>query len=305
MKKIIMACGVAVMLLGTVSCNKSASDSASSADKAFGDSLSMSMGEFNGAQLLANYLNLPESERAKYDKDEILRGFKQIIMTDTAAYGYLTGISMGIQLLNQLNRFEETGIAINRNKLYEAYAKAFGADSVSPESLNTIQLTYQTFAQQAQQKMMEYYQAKEEAARIEKENSPEAKENTAKGEAYLKEQMAQDKDIKVTASGLGYKVVKEGTGEPVGRNGAATVKYVGKLIDGTIFDQNEEGVMMNPRQVVPGFGEALAMMKEGSSYILYIPGKLAYGPEGRPEAGIAPNAMLVFEVQTSDVKSAE
>lgn len=47
------------------------------------------------------------------------------------------------------------------------------------------------------------------------------------------------------------------------------------------------------------------MMKNGSKYVLYIPGKLAYGVDGNPQAGIAPNAMLVFEVETSDVTPAK
>ncbi len=138
-----------------------------------------------------------------------------------------------------------------------------------------------------------------------KENSPEAKENVAKGEAYLKDQMAKDPEIKVTESGLAYKVIKAGEGEAVGANGSAKVKYVGKLIDGKEFDSNSEGVVMNPNRVVPGFGEGLSMMKNGSKYVLYIPGKLAYGVDGNPQAGIAPNAMLVFEVETSDVTPAK
>lgn len=303
MKKIIMACGMAAMMLATVSCDKSGS--ASKEDKAFGDSLMVALGEANGSHLLAEYLSLPEAERAKFKKDDILRGLKQVLMTDTTQQGFLAGLNFGMQLLGQVNRFEEGGIAVDRNKLYEAYAKAFSADSVDNSAMMEAQGSYQVLAQKAQQKVMEYYQAKEEAARLEKENSPEAKENTAKGEAYLKEQMAKDPEIKVTESGLAYKVINEGSGDAIGKNGTANVKYTGKLIDGTQFDQNQDGVRMTPRQVVPGFGEGLAMMKEGASYILYIPGNLAYGVDGNQQAGIGPNAMLVFEVETSDITSAE
>lgn len=300
MKKLIMACGVAALMLGASSCGNSSSSS-NSANKGFGDSLSVAMGEAQGARLLSEYMTLPEDQKANIKKEDLLRGLKQVIMTDTTQQGYLTGISFGLQMVGQLFRYEEAGVPIDRAKLYEAYAKAFSADTINADALREAQTTFQVLAEQAQQKMMEFYQQKEEEAKAAKENSPEAKENVAAGEAYLKDQMAKDPAIKVTDSGLAYKVISEGTGEAVGANGSAKVKYVGKLIDGKEFDKNSDGVVMNPNRVVPGFGEGLSMMKNGAHYILYIPGKLAYGVDGNPQAGIAPNAMLVFDVETSEV----
>ncbi|WP_300505434.1 FKBP-type peptidyl-prolyl cis-trans isomerase [uncultured Duncaniella sp.] len=300
MKKLIMACGVAALMLGASSCGNSSSSS-NSANKGFGDSLSVAMGDAQGARLLSEYMTLPEDQKANIKKEDLLRGLKQVIMTDTTQQGYLTGISFGLQMVGQLFRYEEAGVPIDRAKLYEAYAKAFSADTINAEAVREAQTTFQVLAEQAQQKMMEFYQQKEEEAKAAKENSPEAKENVAAGEAYLKDQMAKDPAIKVTDSGLAYKVISEGTGEAVGANGSAKVKYVGKLIDGKEFDKNSEGVVMNPNRVVPGFGEGLSMMKNGAHYILYIPGKLAYGVDGNPQAGIAPNAMLVFDVETSEV----
>lgn len=301
MKKLIMACGVAAVLLGVSSCGNSSS---SNANKGFGDSLSVAMGEAQGSRLASEYLTLPEDQKANLKKEDILRGLKQVIMTDSTQQGYLTGLSFGLQLAGQLFRYEEAGVPIDRAKLYEAYAKAFSADTVSQDALREAQTQFQVLAEQAQQKMMEFYQQKEEEARQAKENSPEAKENLAAGEAYLKDQMAKDPSIKVLPSGLAYKVIKEGTGEAVGQSGSAKVKYTGKLIDGKVFDSNSDGVVMNPKRVVPGFGEGLAMMKDGSQYVLYIPGNLAYGVDGNQQAGIAPNAMLVFEVETSDINPA-
>lgn len=302
MKKLLMVCGVAALMFGATSCNKTSSSD--SANKGFGDSLSVAIGSSQGSRILSEYMSLPAEQQANFKKDDILRGLKQALMTDTTQQGYLTGLQFGMQLFGQVLRYEEAGIPIDRAKLYEAYAKAFSADSVDADQMRELQIQFQTLAQEAQQKMMAYYQEQEAAARAAKEDSPEAKENVAKGEAYLKDLMAKDPEIKVTESGLAYKVVKEGTGEAVGANGSAKVKYTGKLIDGKEFDSNSEGVVMNPNRVVPGFGEGLSMMKNGSQYVLYIPGKLAYGVDGNPQAGIAPNAMLVFEVETSDVTPA-
>ncbi len=300
MKKLLVACGVAAMMLGVVSCNKSASDSA---DQGFADSLAMAIGETNGMQLLNEYLNsLPESERGNYKKEDILRGLKQVIMTDTTQQGYLAGINFGMSLYSQLARYRQSGIEVDPSKVYEAYAKAFSADSVSMEELQKKQVAFQILAQQAQQKMMEYYEKEQQAQAEARENSPESKENIAKGEKYLKEQMAKDSSIKTTPSGLAYKVVKEGTGEPVGMDGRAKVIYKGQHIDGNVFDKNEEGMVFSPRQVVPGFGEALAMMNQGAKYIIYIPGKLAYGSNGNEQAGIGANEMLIFEVEVAEIQ---
>ncbi len=299
MKKILAVCGVAAALLGTTACNNGGS--ANSADKGFADSLSTYLGSTQGMRLSSDYNSIPEEQKEALKKDDILRGFKQVIMTDTTQQGYLTGLSFGLQLAGQLYRYEQAGIPVDRAKVYEAYAKAFNTDSVSVEDMREAQTTFQMLAQQAQQKMMEYYQAQEEAAKAAKENSPEAKENKEKGAAYIQDAIKNDPSIKTTESGLAYKVINEGAGEAVGRTGSAVVKYKGQLIDGTVFDSNDEGVKLSPRGTVPGFGEGLAMMKKGAKYVLYIPGEIAYGIDGQPQAGIGPNSTLVFEVEAVEV----
>lgn len=297
-----MLCGAAAMIItAATSCGNSGS---SAADESFGDSLAVALGTSQGGRLATDYNTLPEEQKESLKKDDILRGFKQVIMTDTTQQGYLTGLSFGLQLAGQLYRYEQAGIKIDRNKLYNAYAKAFSADSVDVVALQAAQNDYQMLAQQAQQKMMEYYTRQQEAAKEAKENTPEAKENKAKGEAFIKDAMAKDPSIKKTESGLAYKVINEGIGDAVGDGGRAKVVYTGKLIDGTVFDSNSQGVMFSTRQVVPGFGEGLAMMKNGAKYVLYIPADLAYGVEGTPDGKIGPNSTLVFEVETSDVTPA-
>ena len=298
MKKLLMVCGVAAMMFGATSCNKTSSSD--NANQGFGDSLSVAMGSAQGSRLLSEYMTLPEEQQANYKKDDILRGLKQALMTDTTQQGYLTGFQFGMQLFGQILRYEEAGVPIDRNKLYEAYAKAFSADSVDSDQMRELQTEFQALAQQAQQKMMEYYQKQEAAAREAKENSPEAKENVAKGEAYLKDQMAKDPEIKVTESGLAYKVIKAGEGEAVGANGSAKVKYVGKLIDGKEFDSNSEGVVMNPNRVVPGFGEAIKMIGVGGKMIAVIPADLGYGVQAPQQIG--PNSTLIFTIEVKAIK---
>lgn len=123
------------------------------------------------------------------------------------------------------------------------------------------------------------------------------------GEAFM--QTNKDKKGVVTLpSGLQYKVITPGTGKKPGTSDTVTVDYEGKLIDGKIFDssyQRGQPATFPVNGVIPGWTEALQLMNEGSTWMLYIPANLAYGEAG---AGglIGPNETLVFKVHLISVK---
>ena len=94
-------------------------------------------------------------------------------------------------------------------------------------------------------------------------------------------------------------MVESGNGAQPTANDKVEVHYTGKLIDGTVFDSSvERGVpaMFGVTQVIPGWVEALQLMKEGDKWRLYIPSDLAYGPNGAGGV-IGPNATLIFDVE--------
>ena len=110
--------------------------------------------------------------------------------------------------------------------------------------------------------------------------------------------MPAKENLKTTASGLQYEVIREGEGASPIMYQFVTCHYAGWLTDGTLFDasylRGKEASFMLGR-VIPGWNEGLQMMKPGAIYKFVIPGKLAYGPQGRPPK-IGPNATLVFQV---------
>ena len=108
----------------------------------------------------------------------------------------------------------------------------------------------------------------------------------------------------VTASGLQYKVLKQGTGAVATDTTEVEVHYEGKLIDGTVFDSSytrNQPATFRPNQVIKGWTEALKMMPEGSIYELTIPYNLAYGERGNQ--AIPPYATLIFKVEVLKVKT--
>ena len=145
--------------------------------------------------------------------------------------------------------------------------------------------TMQTFAEARMKEMQ---------AQLEKEIAA----NAEAGKKFLDENGKKD-GVKTTATGLQYKVEKEGKGVKPTKSDSVTVNYEGRLLDGTVFDssyERKEPVTFNVSDVIPGWVEGLQLMNEGSKYTLYIPSNLAYGETGAPPS-IPPNATLTFDVE--------
>ncbi len=109
--------------------------------------------------------------------------------------------------------------------------------------------------------------------------------------------------VQETASGLQYEVLTEGTGKQPTTADKVEVHYRGTLIDGTEFDSSYkrgQTVTFPVTGVIPGWTEALQLMKEGAKYKLHIPQALAYGARGNPPT-IPPYSTLVFEVELVSV----
>ena len=119
--------------------------------------------------------------------------------------------------------------------------------------------------------------------------------------------LTKKEGVKVTSTGLQYRVIKEGTGAQPTATDEVTVHYTGKLLDGTVFDSSVnrgEPATFPLNRVIPGWTEGVQLMKEGAKYEFYIPSDLAYGPNGVPNA-IPPHATLIFEVELISIGKKE
>jgi len=129
----------------------------------------------------------------------------------------------------------------------------------------------------------------------------QAEQNLTEGKAFLEQNKTQE-GIKVTPSGLQYKVIKEGAGKTPQSSDRVKTHYRGTLIDGKEFDssyQRNQPAEFAVAEVIKGWTEALLMMKEGAKWQLFVPSDLAYGTAGRPS--IPPHAVLIFEIELLEV----
>jgi FKBP-type peptidyl-prolyl cis-trans isomerase len=125
--------------------------------------------------------------------------------------------------------------------------------------------------------------------------------NKEKGDAFLAENKTKE-GVMTTESGLQYKVIEEGSGATPTAEDKVRVHYTGKLLNDEVFDssiQRGDPVEFQVTGVIPGWTEALQLMKVGAKWELYIPSDLGYGTRGNPPIG--PNETLVFEVQLIDI----
>jgi FKBP-type peptidyl-prolyl cis-trans isomerase FklB len=133
-----------------------------------------------------------------------------------------------------------------------------------------------------------------------------AEKNKKEGESFLAENKKKDGVITL-ASGLQYKIIKNGGGKMPKATDSVTVNYRGTLIDGTEFDSSikrGQPATFQVSGVIPGWTEALQLMREGSKWQLFIPSNLAYGERGAG-GSIGPNAVLIFEVELISINKPE
>ena len=108
---------------------------------------------------------------------------------------------------------------------------------------------------------------------------------------------AQKPGVNVRPSGLQYRILRNGFGKTPGPLDSVDVYYTGALINGKVFDKTEPGLPANfvVNKLIPGWTEALTLMREGDHWQLVIPADLGYGP--RPMGPIPANQTLVFDLE--------
>jgi len=133
----------------------------------------------------------------------------------------------------------------------------------------------------------------------------QARAHREAGQAFLAANSGKE-GVETLPSGLQYRVLRQGSGNSPKPADSVTVHYRGTLIDGSEFDSSHrrgQPATFRVDRVIPGWTQALQLMKPGAKWQLFIPPTLAYGE--RSTGKIPPNSVLVFEVELLSVEATE
>jgi FKBP-type peptidyl-prolyl cis-trans isomerase FklB len=207
------------------------------------------------------------------------------LSTDTDKLSYSIGADLG-------KNFKTQGIEINPTALAKGMQDGMGNGSLA-------------LTEQQMKDVLTKFQ-KDLMSKRTAEFNKKADENKTKGEAFLAENKTKP-GVVVLPSGLQYKVLENGTGTKPAKTDTVTVEYTGRLINGTVFDSTDKAgkpATFQVSQVIPGWTEALQLMPSGSTWEIYVPANLAYGPRsvGGP---IGPNEALIFKIHLISVKKSQ
>ena len=280
---------MAVMAIAAATFSSCGNSSAPKADlKTDVDSMSYAIG-YVQSQYMRQAIEQGQVIDTTY-MDEFVKGVNEGVNAgdDKKKAAYIIGLQVGQQISGQLLK------GIN-NEVY-------GGDSTKTISLKSLLagfitgvtgkkgiMTPETANMVAQTKMQEIKtktMAKQYGA------------NKAAGERFLAANKKKP-GVVTLPSGLQYKVIKEGKGAIPTDTTQVKVQYEGRTIDGQVFEssyKNDGPITMTPKQMIPGWTEALTHMPEGSVWEVYIPQNLAYG-ERQAGDKIKPFSALIFKIE--------
>ena len=282
MKKVYLLAAMAIAAAGFTACGNSAPKESLKSDV---DSLSYAFGVDQG-QGVKQYLQQMQIDTAYID--EFVKGMndgaKNADDKKRAAYnaGVSAGMQMNMVIKQQLNR------------------QIFGEDSTKSISLDNFLAGFAASAKGKGQKM-----TVEQAREIEQKTSKAIQMKTAektygankkKSDAYMAAN-AKKPGVKTLGHGVQVKELKAGSGATPKASDVVKINYVGKTIDGKVFDSSVGGVPPAFRlsDLIEGWTIALQQMRPGDKWELYLPAEVAYGKFAQP--GIPAGSTLIFEIE--------
>ena len=209
------------------------------------------------------------------------------------------------------NTSEKKSIS-NLSTFEDSTSYALGADLGENLKRQQIEIDYDIFlaglidGMETEMVRFDQKQRREIMASLQKNIRDKAKlegdTNLKIAEEFLEKNKKSNPEVKETPTGLQYRILKEGTGSSPSSTDKVKVHYVGKLLDGTVFDssvERGEPSEFGLNQVIRGWTEGLQLMKPGAKYEFFIHPKIAYGSRPRPK--IPGNSLLIFEVELLDI----
>ncbi|HIP11277.1 MAG TPA: peptidylprolyl isomerase [Arcobacter sp.] len=210
------------------------------------------------------------------------QSFATQLKTSVQTESYSIGASTGNYIVNQIYEQVQMGAKINIDLVLEGFNDALKKKSKLSEEEIITNLNNR----------VEYLN------KIKKEKLIKLQKDNAKIEKDFLQKNAKKSGVKVTKSGLQYKITKSEKGKAPKPESIVVINYKASLVDGYVFDdtyKNKAPAHLSMINIVDGLKEGLMLMKEGSKFTFTIPSKLGYGTVQMRD--IPPNSVLIFEVE--------
>ncbi|QJC33395.1 FKBP-type peptidyl-prolyl cis-trans isomerase [Enterobacteriaceae endosymbiont of Donacia clavipes] len=210
------------------------------------------------------------------------------LLNEQEKMSYALGVSIGKYLAKTFQTQDKLKIVLNKKIILQGVSDVLeNKVKISEDEMN---------------KQIQKFEASIQSYTIQ-ETKKEAKQSNIEAKKYIRK-FLKEKNTKKTKSGLIYKIRKMGKGKKITNNNMIIViKYKGKLVDGTIFDNSssKEPLYISLQEVITGWQEGLKYIRKGGKITLVVPPKLAYGTEIIP--GIPNNSTLIFDIELLDIIS--
>lgn len=274
--------------------DKAAEGTDSLVAKSTSDSVCAFYGNMAGGYIGSELNTYAQETGGGYDKKEFMRGIAAVVGKDNSD-AYAAGVSSGLRILQDMRNMQAMGVQVDTKLVLAEVRKALMADSINIGDVHKAQDGYEAL-------MVKIQEAAQQREELRKAGSEEALANIKAGEAAIAKQKAETPGFKTTPSGLGYVITKAGEGDNATIGSRVIIDYVGSHLDGKVFDQNNDVPMQPGSNLIAGFTEAMLQLNKGAEGTFYIPGALAYGANGAPQAGIGPMEMLVFKITVKEIE---
>lgn len=223
------------------------------------------------------------------DKQEMLRGIRTVLAVDTANLSYISGLQMGLEIM-EVYREQASSENISKENLLGAITDAFMLDSLSLDELREMQALYQ-------QMVITLERRAEERAQAHIFNSKAAKENRMMGEAVIAKYKTNPDFSAVGTDGLLRKTVTAGSGEVLNPNLPVMVTITERRADsGQVIRSIAPRALFAGEPNHPVLSSVLPYMSMGETSVFIVPYALAYGTPGDPAAKIGPCETIIAEV---------
>ncbi len=239
------------------------------------------------AGLAAPHRGLSQNADAPTAQPPAAEGDSNVVKKPKSLASYYIGLAIAEQMQSQNLTLEDIDV------------ESFGMALTDQLSGGKLRLSDEEL-QQAGAAVQALMRAKAEA--MQQKMATLSAANKEKAELFMAEN-GKAEGVKTLASGVQYKVLRAGNGASPKITDTVRVHYTGKLLNGQVFDSSVERgqpAEFPINNLIPGWQQALPMMKVGDKWLLYIPPQYAYREQGSPPV-IGPNELLIFEMELLDI----